>query len=94
MEIGINIKKISFHTHQSKNLSCFNTPTRKIPVRVITSSFLASPIKTGSKGGPNFTPLTPSTAKKLLEFKLDLLKFNHSKTRTTSQMCPSEKNLS
>ena len=65
------------------NISCFNTP--KIPVRVNTSSCLASPIKTRSKRGANFTPLTLSTAKTLQESQLNLLKFNHSKTRATSQ---------
>ena len=76
------------------NISCLNTPKGKIPVRVNTSGCLASPIKTRSKSMPNFEPLTLSTAKKLQESKLNLLKFNHSKTRTTSQTCPCEKNLS
>ena len=76
------------------NLSNFNTPRSKIPVRVDTSSCLASPIKTRSKSGPNFTPLTLSTAKKLQGSKLNLLKFNNSKTRTASckqQTSPCEK---
>ena len=72
------------------NISCFNTPRSKIPVRVNTSSCLVLPIKTRSKNGP----LTLSTAKKLQESKLNLLKFNHSKTRTTSQTRPCEKNES
>ena len=76
------------------NISCLNTPRSKIPVRVNTSSCLASPSKTRSKSGPNFTLLTLSTANKLQGSKLNLLKFNHSKTRTTSQTCPCEKNLS
>ena len=79
------------------NLSNFNTPRSKIPVRVDTSSCLALSIKTRSKSGPNFTPLTLSTAKKLQGSKLNLLKFNNSKTRTASckqQTSPCEKNLS
>ena len=60
------------------NISCFNTPRKN------TSSCLASPIKTRSKSGPNLTPLTLVTAKKLQECKLILLKFNYSKTRRTS----------
>ena len=79
------------------NLSNFNTPRSKIPVRVDTSSCLASPIKTRSKSGPSFTPLTLSIAKKLQGSKLNLLKFNNSKTRTASckqQTSPCEKNLS
>ena len=75
-------------------ISCFiNTPTGKIPVRVNTSSCLASPIKTRSKSWPNFPPFTLSTAKKLQEPDLILPKFNHSKTRT-SKTCLCEKNLS
>ena len=70
------------------NIACFNTPRSKTPVRVNTSSCLASPIKKRSKSGSNLTPLTLSTA------KINLLKFNHSKTRKTSQTCPCEKNLS
>ena len=76
------------------NISYFNTRRDRITVRVNIFSSLASPIKTRSKSGPNFTPLTLSTAKKLQESKLTLLKFNHSKTRTTSQTCSCEKNLS
>ena len=71
------------------NISCLYTPRSKILVRVNTSNHLVSPIKTRSKSGLNFTPLTLSTAKKLQESK-----FNYSKTRTTSQMCPCEKNPS
>ena len=41
-----------------RNISCFNTPRSKIPVRVNTSNHLASPIKTRSKSGPNIMPLT------------------------------------
>ena len=67
------------------NISCFNTPRSKIPVRVNTFSCLASPIKRRSKGGPNFTPLTLNTATTPL---------THSTTRTTSQTCPCENNLS
>ena len=76
------------------NISYFKTPRNRIPVRVNITSSLASPIKTRSKSGPNFTPITLSNAKKLQESKLTLLKFNHSKTRTTSQTCSCEKNLS
>ena len=70
------------------------TPRSEIPVRVNTSNCLASPIKIRSKSWSNFTSLSLSTAKKLEESKLNLVKFNHSKTRTTSQRCPWEKNLS
>ena len=52
------------------NISYFNTPRDRITVRVNIFSSLASPIKTRSKSGPNFTPLTLSTAKKLQESKL------------------------
>ena len=76
------------------DISGFNTPRTKVPMRVNTFSCLASPIKTRSKSGPNFTPFTLSTTKKLQQSKLNLLKFNHSKTRTTSQTCPCENNLS
>ena len=69
------------------NISCFNTPRKNI------SSCLASPIKTRSKSGPNLTPLTLVTAKKLQDSKLILLKFNYSKTRRTSQRYPCKKNL-
>ena len=81
-------------SNSDRNISCYNTPRSKIPVRVNTSSCLASPVKTRSKSGPNFTPLTQNTAKKLQESKLNLLKFNHIKTRTTSQTSSYEKNLS
>ena len=69
------------------NISCFNIPRKNI------SSCLASPIKTRSKSGPNLTPLTLVTAKKLQDSKLILLKFSYSKTRRTSQRYPCKKNL-
>ena len=63
----------------------YNSPRSKISVRVETSSHLVSPITTRSKNGSNFTLPTLSIAKQLQEFQLNLNKFNHSKTRKTSQ---------
>ena len=76
------------------NISCLNTPRSKILVTGNTSSCLAFPIKTRSKSGANFAPLTLRTAKNLQESKLNVFMFSYSKTRTTSQICPCEKNLS
>lgn len=51
------------------NITSFNTHRRKIAVRVNTYNHLASHIKTRSKKGLDFRPLTLSTAKKLQDSK-------------------------
>ena len=66
------------------NISFFNTLGSKIPLGINSSNCLAPSVKTRSKTGPNFTPVTLSVAKKLQESQLNLLKFNYSQNRTTS----------
>ena len=51
------------------NITSFNTRRRKIAVRVNTYNHLASHIKTRSKKGLDFKPLTLNTATKLQESK-------------------------